>query len=168
VAARKAARGTGKTKKTKKTRKSVSGPNEWRYLYDTYVGMTKLAERALAPTGVTFPQMGLLEALSQAGEPQRVSDLAGVLLLETQSAVGLIDRLEARGLVRRSPNPEDRRSVLVDMTAEGRRRFDSLAPVRRRLARDFFGSLTPEERNGYRSAMKKLRQQTLERLGTGS
>ncbi|MDH5200673.1 MAG: MarR family transcriptional regulator [Candidatus Bathyarchaeota archaeon] len=151
-------------KAEKAPKRSARGLDEWRLLYETYVGMTKLGERALVPTGVTFPQMGLLEAIWLAGSPQRVSDLAGALLLETQSAVGLIDRLEARRLVRRFSNPADRRSVLVDTTAEGRRAFDSLAPVRRRLARDFFGSLTPEERKAYRSVMRKLRQQTLERL----
>ena len=159
MAVRKAAR-----KAAEGARGGVRGLDEWRLLYETYVGMTKLGERALVPTGVTFPQMGLLEAISLAGKPQRVSDLAGALLLETQSAVGLIDRLEARHLVRRFSNPEDRRSVLVDMTAEGRRRFASLAPVRQRLAREFFGSLTPEERKSYRSVMRKLRQQSLERL----
>ena len=163
MAARKAARKPAR-KPARGARRGTRGPDEWRYLYETYVGMTKLAERALVPTGVTFPQMGLLEAISVAGKPQRVSDLAGALLLETQSAVGLIDRLEARRLVRRFSNPADRRSVLVDMTAEGRRAFDSLAPVRQRLTREFFGSLTPEERKWYRTVMRKLRQQTLERL----
>lgn len=151
-------------KAEKAPKRSARGMDEWRLLYETYVGMTKLGERALVPTGVTFPQMGLLEVLWLAGKPQRVSDLANALLLETQSAVGLIDRLEARRLVRRFPNPEDRRSVFVDMTPEGRRAFASLAPIRRRLARDFFGSLTPDEKKSYRSVMRKLRQQTLDRL----
>jgi DNA-binding MarR family transcriptional regulator len=152
-------------RKARKTpKRSARGMDEWRLLYDTYVGMTKLGERALVPTGVTFPQMGLLEAIWLAGAPQRVSDLADALLLETQSAVGLIDRLEARHLVRRFSNPDDRRSVLVDMTPEGRRRFGSLAPVRRRLARDFFGSLTADEKKSYRGLMRKLRDQTIERL----
>ena len=36
-----------------------------------------------------------------------------------------IDRLEAKGLVERSPSPSDRRAVLVSLTVEGRKRVDS-------------------------------------------
>jgi DNA-binding MarR family transcriptional regulator len=44
------------------------------------------------------------------------------------TVTGLLDTLEARGLARRLRNPKDRRSVLIEITREGRRLLDQLVP----------------------------------------
>jgi MarR family transcriptional regulator, organic hydroperoxide resistance regulator len=49
----------------------------------------------------------------------RVHDLAAELGVSTGGVSKLVDRLEARGLCRRLPNPSDRRSSLVELTATG-------------------------------------------------
>lgn len=47
------------------------------------------------------------------------------LLVSSGTMTNRIDRLEAKGLVERSPSPSDRRAVLVSLTVEGRKRVDS-------------------------------------------
>ena len=61
-----------------------------------------------------------------------VGEIAEFLQLRHHSAVGLIDRAEAAGLVRRQTSREDRREVQVAITAEGLRKLRLLAPQHRK------------------------------------
>lgn len=47
--------------------------------------------------------------------------LTGALLLSSGAMTHRLDRLESAGLISRSPNPEDRRGVIVSLTAQGQR-----------------------------------------------
>jgi DNA-binding MarR family transcriptional regulator len=71
-------------------------------------------------------EFDVLAALRRAGTPYQLSP--GRLLKETLVTSGTmtnrVDRLEARGLVERLPDPRDRRGVLVRLTPEGRRTVD--------------------------------------------
>jgi MarR family transcriptional regulator, organic hydroperoxide resistance regulator len=60
-------------------------------------------------------------ALLQLSAPLPMNELAAVLACDNSNVTGLIDRLEARGLVARQPSSEDRRVKHVMLTAAGRR-----------------------------------------------
>ena len=79
--------------------------------------------------GLTHVQHQLLVAVrGHPGErPPAVGDLAGYLLLRPHSAVELVDRAEAAGLVERMPDPDDGRVVRVRLTEAGDRVVDALA-----------------------------------------
>src|SRR5689334_17114469 len=72
-------------------------------------------------------EFDVLAALRRAGKPYQLTP--GRLIRETLVTSGTmtnrVDRLAARGLVRRSPDPADRRGVLVGLTQEGRRTVDA-------------------------------------------
>ncbi|MFJ7210164.1 MarR family winged helix-turn-helix transcriptional regulator [Amycolatopsis sp. NPDC098790] len=68
--------------------------------------------------GLTVQQGQLLCVLM--GRPYGMGDLGGTLGLEKSSLTGLVDRAVRRGLVRREPDPDDRRAVHVVLTDEGR------------------------------------------------
>jgi len=57
--------------------------------------------------------------------------LAQRLCVEHHTAVGLVDKLEARGLVRRVASPKDRREVLVEITSSGDTMLASLSQLHR-------------------------------------
>jgi DNA-binding MarR family transcriptional regulator len=63
------------------------------------------------------------------GGPPSVGQLAEYLLLQSHSAVGLVDRAEAAGCVRRRPDPDDARVVRVELTDEGDRLVTELTKV---------------------------------------
>lgn len=65
--------------------------------------------------------MGALQQLKIANEPLPLGQFADHLSCAKSNATQLIDRLEAEGLVRRIPDPHDRRSVLAQITDEGKR-----------------------------------------------
>ena len=71
--------------------------------------------------GLTHVQHQLLVAVKghPGGLPPTVGDVAGYLLLRPHSAVELVDRAEAAGLVERTPDREDGRVVRVRLTADG-------------------------------------------------
>jgi DNA-binding MarR family transcriptional regulator len=86
------------------------------------------AEQA-ALAGLTPAQHQLLLAVRGHPDPQgpTVRDVAGYLFLRHHSAVELIDRAQAAGLVERRTDPTDGRAVRLGLTASGEERLDQLA-----------------------------------------
>jgi DNA-binding MarR family transcriptional regulator len=77
--------------------------------------------------GLTGPQHQLLLAIRGHGTPPSVGDVAAHLLLRHHSAVELVDRAVAAGLVRRAPDPDDQRVVRLRLTPAGERKVAALA-----------------------------------------
>jgi DNA-binding MarR family transcriptional regulator len=76
-------------------------------------------EEALSPTGLSLAKLAVLHVLADAKEPLPLSDLAARQHCVRSNITQLMDRLEKEGLVRRRPDPDDRRSVLAELTAAG-------------------------------------------------
>lgn len=81
--------------------------------------------------------------------------LAQKLRCEPSNVTGIVDRLEARGLVERRPDPNDRRVKLAAATAEGRRVAGSL---RNSLdfAREPLAGLSTTERESLRDLLRRM------------
>jgi DNA-binding MarR family transcriptional regulator len=80
------------------------------------------------PHGLTPVQYAALQAVAVApGLDQRT--LARSIGLDTSTTGGVVDRLEARGLLQRNANPEDRRVRLLTLTAEGRVLLNQVTPA---------------------------------------
>ena len=82
-------------------------------------------ETALEPTGLSLAKLGALKHLAQAGEPLPLGQLAERIACVKSNVTQLVDRLEADALVRRIPDPSDRRSVRAEITAEGRLKYQA-------------------------------------------
>jgi DNA-binding MarR family transcriptional regulator len=99
--------------------------------------MVQLVERELAADGVDASDYGALSLIGARGE-LRLTGLAAELGLPLTTASDVVRRLEARGHVRRRPNPEDGRSFLFALTARGdrewRRGFGALRRINEQLA----------------------------------
>ena len=61
-----------------------------------------------------------------------IGELAEFLQIRHHSVVGLVDRAEGLGLVRRESNPEDLREVHISLTSEGARKLRALAELHRK------------------------------------
>jgi DNA-binding MarR family transcriptional regulator len=85
-------------------------------------------EQVLRPYGLTRGSHNVLQILGGATEPLTPGEVTARLTVTTATVTGLLDTLEARHLARRGPHPTDRRSVLVEITDEGRRVLDELVP----------------------------------------
>lgn len=86
--------------------------------------------RHLAPVyyaeGLSGTEAVVLWKVAKKG-PWRVTDLADFLGIPPSTFTGVLDRLEARGLILRAPDPEDRRSVLVSGTSSLHNLLDRVA-----------------------------------------
>ncbi len=87
------------------------------------------SEKAARESGIEPQQYQLLLAVK--GLPQdaraRVGEIAERLQIQHHSTVELVDRMEKQGFVQRKRSPEDRREVLVSLTAKGERLLQELA-----------------------------------------
>jgi DNA-binding MarR family transcriptional regulator len=103
-------------------------------------------------------EFDVLAALRRAGKPYRLSP--GQLLRETLVTSGTmtnrIDRLADRGLVERSPDPHDRRGVLVGLTADGKRAVDGAFETLLASERDLLTELSTAERRELAGLLKRL------------
>ena len=84
-------------------------------------------------------------ALLQLDSPVPMTELAALLACDNSNVTGLIDRLEARGLVARQPSSQDRRVKHVVLTAAGRRLRDRMLARMARPTRGF-ERLSPDQR----------------------
>ena len=111
--------------------------------------------KQLAPGNVSFPQFFLLAALDQK-EILTMSAIAQKMGHTTAAASGLVDRLENLGYVVRSSAPEDRRKVMVCITAKG-------SALVRRIREEMVGNLmkvmthlTPNEQKAWLQIYTKI------------
>jgi DNA-binding MarR family transcriptional regulator len=92
----------------------------------------RFSEAAAEKVGLTAQHyQALLAVCATADGHVTINDLAQQLLIRHNSAVGLVDRLTAQGLVAREPSPEDGRKVYLRLTAKGDRVLEKLAGVHR-------------------------------------
>ncbi len=80
-------------------------------------------ETALEPTGLSLAKLGALRHLAEANEPLALGQLAERIACVKSNVTQLVDRLETDQLVRRVPDPSDRRSVRAEITDEGRAKY---------------------------------------------
>ncbi|GHA55670.1 MarR family transcriptional regulator [Streptomyces tauricus] len=110
-------------------------------------------EEAAAEHALTGAQARLLSLLSL--EPLPMRRLAQKLKCEPSNVTGIVDRLEARGLAERRPDPSDRRVKLAAVTEEGRAVARSLR-LSLRFAREPLAGLSREERMSLRGLLSRM------------
>ena len=84
-------------------------------------------EPLLAAEGLTPTQLGVLEGILHKG-PLTQRELSRKVLTSAGNMTDVVDKLEARGLVRRTRSPRDRRVVPVELTPSGRTLIQALFP----------------------------------------
>lgn len=89
------------------------------------------SEQQARAAGLTPAQHQLLLAIRGHGGEQgpTIGEIADYLLLRHHSVVGLIDRADAAGLVRRVRDTEDHRLVRLQLTSDGERRLEALSAL---------------------------------------
>jgi DNA-binding MarR family transcriptional regulator len=102
-------------------------------------------ETRLGAIGLSLAKLAALRALADAGESLPLSQLAGQLSCVKSNITQLVDRLEADGLVRRQPDPHDRRTRLATLTTAGRKACREGSRVQTAAEKNLLGTLTPAE-----------------------
>lgn len=101
-----------------------------------------------AEFGVDRGQGDVLFTLRRAGAPYRLSpsQLTDALLVTSGTMTNRLDRLERRGLIRRLPNPDDRRGVVIELTDEARAVVDRAVEEHVAREQEMLAPLSAEDR----------------------
>ncbi|HUR86260.1 MAG TPA: MarR family transcriptional regulator [Solirubrobacteraceae bacterium] len=113
---------------------------------------------AFSTLGLNDGDYGVLAALRRAGAPYELTPtkLARQRMMTSGGMTAAIDRLDRQGLVRRSPNPADRRGALVGLTAKGRKLADRAMELHAQAEQQLVGGLAKRERDQLARLLRKL------------
>jgi len=118
--------------------------------------LRETSQETLAPWDITPSHFRALRVLKRHGA-MRLSALSDHLRIAPRSATEVVDALESRGLVRRRPDPGDRRATLVEVTGHGAEVLDAIWAARGNEAERVFGRLSPADRAHLARILRKLR-----------
>ena len=115
-------------------------------------------DEAFGRFGLNRGEVGVLGALLLAGSGQRLSptQLFKGLMLSSAGITSRLDRLERRGYVKRTPHPSDRRGVLVELTATGRKVLEQAVAADAAGEQGLLASLAKDDKRAMAALLKKL------------
>jgi DNA-binding MarR family transcriptional regulator len=117
----------------------------------------KMLDETLAEQGLSHGDWKVLISLQWAEPPRRTAgELARRAELTSGTMTSRLDHLEAEGLVRRVGDPNDRRSVLVELTAKGRKKIAQAMGVQGEKEKLLAAALTPKEMEQLNALLRKL------------
>lgn len=121
----------------------------------------KMMEATLADHGLTYEEWGVLNVLHQAGPPFRAAPgkIARRLELTSGAMTARLDKLEAAGLVRRQPDPEDRRGLRVQLTDAGKKAYKQAVGAQAEKEAFVAAALTDEEKDELNALLRRLMRQ---------
>ncbi|MEP6760002.1 MAG: MarR family transcriptional regulator [Sporichthyaceae bacterium] len=113
---------------------------------------------AFAQHDLEVGEFDVLAALRRAGDPYVLSpgQLLSQTLVTSGTMTNRIDRLEARGLVQRRPDPNDRRGVHVRLTAQGKHRGDAALADLLDRERELLAGLSAKQQDALSVLLRQL------------
>lgn len=123
----------------------------WKYLKRSF-------DETASEFGINKGELDVMKHLHYAGEPFRLtpSKLSERLHLSSGAMTNRLDRLESRALVRRLPDPSDRRGTLVELTQEGLDVYWSAIDSQIKKEKALWAPLDPDERTQLANLLRKV------------
>lgn len=120
-------------------------------------------ERRIASTGLELTPAEARTLLHAAhGEASRQNVIAERMGVDPMTLSGYLDRLEARGLIRREPDPRDRRAKIVQVTDAAEAVLNELMRVSGEMRNDMTASFSVEELAQFRQGLKRIQRALLD------
>ena len=121
-----------------------------------------VVDKALRPMGVTRSQWWVLANLSRHdGDGMMQTELAKVMDVGKVTLGGLIDRLEASGLVKRQAEPSDRRAKRVVMTARGTKLLADIQGIASEVNAKIMNGMSRTDIARTETVLYKMKQQLI-------
>ena len=128
-----------------------------RELARCYQAFQRVSDAHIRRCGLTPPQFDIVATLGNT-EGMTFKDLGGRTLITKGTLTGVVDRLEARGLVERLASPTDGRSTLVRLTAKGDRVFREVFEPHLAFLAPAFEALPEGGRKELERRLRQLRE----------
>jgi DNA-binding MarR family transcriptional regulator len=125
------------------------------------LGVTRMSESALREYlrvnhDTTLPRFDVMAALYRRRDGVTMSELSRMLLVSNGNATAVVDRLEADGMVRRTPSDTDRRTVFVALTPEGLTAFEAMAQHHEAEVDKLFAGLSESDLDTLTEILKRM------------
>ncbi|QLE84593.1 MULTISPECIES: MarR family winged helix-turn-helix transcriptional regulator [Shewanella] len=127
-------------------------------LIEFYDKLSSWEQSVVKETGYTLAQVHTIEVLGSHG-PMRMKELADRLSITTGTLTVQVDKLVKAGLIVRLPQESDRRSILVDLTPEGRALHEHHNALHLALVEDLTRHLSSEEQQMLITSMTKINRE---------
>ncbi len=128
----------------------------------------EIRQRLRAEFDVTLPRFDLMAQLDKAPNGMTLGELSQRMMVSNGNVTGLVERLVSLNLVERKPAPNDRRAMIVTLTAEGRRTFRSLARTHEGWIAEIFGELTQTEMDTLMKLLAKTKNSARKAIDKGA
>jgi MarR family 2-MHQ and catechol resistance regulon transcriptional repressor len=120
-----------------------------------YSAIASEVEAEIGRHELTTTEFGILEALHHKG-PLLLGEIQRKVLVTSGGITYLVDRLVAKGLVKREPSPDDRRARFAVLTPAGARLIGRIFPPHAQFLTGIMSTLTPEEQTVATTLLRKL------------
>jgi len=114
----------------------------------------------LRDVGLTEQQWRVIRALSEV-EEYDAGKLAAVSYILSPSLTRILQRLEARELIRRRVDDADQRRTLISLTADGRALFNAVRPLSRDIYEEIASNLGASRLSGLYNILEEVEQRLL-------
>ena len=128
-----------------------------RELVRTYQAFEAYDAKNLRQYGVTVPQADVIFTLGNT-EGMVFKELGEHTLTTKGTLTGIVDRLEQKGLIKRSACPQDRRRMYVVLTNKGEKFFNKVFPKHMTNLKQRFDQMTKSEMNKAVVLLKKIKR----------
>jgi DNA-binding MarR family transcriptional regulator len=120
--------------------------------------MQRELERVFAERGISGGDFDVLASMRRSGAPYQLTpgQLSRATLVTTGGMTKRIDRLEAKGLVRRRPDPDDRRGALIELTDAGRALVDEVAGAHFANEERLLAGMSPAKREQLAGLLREM------------
>ena len=115
----------------------------------------KIFKSSVKETGLTPSQAIVLNFLNDT-DNVTANNLGMRSAIDSATLTGILDRLEAAGLVERRNNPDDRRTIFIRLTDEGRVKSEIVNTLVSSNNREFLSGITGKDESIFRDVLKKI------------
>ena len=115
-----------------------------------------LEYNSIKKSGLTISQFGVLEALYSKGD-LRICEIIEKILTTSGNITVVIKNLEKEGLVKKNPDPLDKRSTIISITDKGKNIVEEILPEHINTINNIFSVLTDEEKILLKNILKKFK-----------
>lgn len=117
-----------------------------------------IRNRLRSAFGTTLPRFDLLAQLERESAGLTMGELSARMMVTGGNVTGIVDQLEAEGLVVRNEHPGDRRAFRVQLTAAGRRQFRRMAAVHEGWVVELLDGWSPAQKAQVHELLATLKQ----------
>ena len=123
---------------------------------------TNMIEAALRTSlreefGTTLPRFDFMAQLARASKGLTMGELSKQMMVSGGNVSGIASQLESEGLIDRAPVPNNRRSLYVRLTDQGKTRFAEMARAHEEWVIELLGGLSGEDHQRLMAALKRVK-----------